>query len=399
VVAAAAYRHVQRAAPERVFILGFAHRGARPGVTGPDVDVIETPLGAVAVDRETVAKLASVREECDHSVEIQLPLLQRAAAGARIVPLYVGPMEDGERREAGRRLADVLQPGDVVLASSDLTHYGKDFGYVPFAPDARALRELDMRCVEAAGSLDARLFLDTIAAEQATVCGTWPVGLWLETLAALGAEDVFQQTLDYQTSAEVAGDERHSVSYGALGYYRAAAFGVSQVQERVLLGSARSTLEEWRRSGKRKAAKAEGEWQRAAVFVSLHAHGELLGCLGDMSKRLPLGESVPQMALAAALDDPRFHRRELPEGYDIEISILTPLKRIREAGRFVAGRDGALLEYEHARGLLLPQVGRESGWTAERFLETLGRKAGLWPGAYREKQARLSVFQAQVCSE
>jgi AMMECR1 domain-containing protein len=85
----------------------------------------------------------------------------------------------------------------------------------------------------------------------------------------------------------------------------------------------------------------------------------------------------------------------VPSGLDIEISVLTPMKRIRDWKSFQVGRDGACLEYGGSTQLLLPQVA-DHGLTATRFLEALSQKGGLPRGAYRDPKARLSVFRAQV---
>src|ERR1039457_374148 len=147
-VAAAAYRHVRRRQPRRAVVLGFAHRGGPPGVSIPDIDEYETPLGEVAVDRQTMERLAShrpfrfVAEDriCDHSVEIQLPLLQHAAPHARVVPLFAGHLDPHERDAAAETLAALCGPDTVFLVSSDLTHYGRAFGYQPFPADSKISR-------------------------------------------------------------------------------------------------------------------------------------------------------------------------------------------------------------------------------------------------------------------
>jgi AmmeMemoRadiSam system protein B/AmmeMemoRadiSam system protein A len=411
-VAASAYRHLQSAKPERVFILGFTHSGGRPGVSIPDIEAFETPLGTVKVDRAAAQKLASggqfamVAEDqvCDHSVEIQLPLLQRAVAGAVVVPLYVGRLSDTERRAAARTLAEHVRPGDVLLASSDLTHYGRSFGYQPFpaGPDVeRRLFQLDSRVIDAAGSLDPSLFLDTLHEFDSTVCGYAPIALLLETIGLLGGDDVFQQTLDYQTSAGLTGDFEHVVSYGSLGYFHADSFYVDEEAQRALLASARATLRHLSATGERQAIPpalaSPALMRRGAVFVSLHQGRELFGCVGMVTASSPLEEAVPELALEAALDDRRFaHRSTVPEGLNIEISVLTPMKQIRDWRAFRIGRDGAYLDSGGHTGLLLPQVAAHGAFTETSFLETLSRKAGLAPHAYRDPKARLSVFQAQV---
>jgi len=411
-VAAAAYRHMQVARPERVFLLGFSHRGGPAGVAIPDVGAIATPLGEVRVDVAAAHALAAshalalVDESrvCDHSVEIQLPLLQRAVPRAAIVPLYVGALDSAGRQAAAQALAAQIRPGDILVASSDLTHYGRNFGYEPFPVDANIaarLSHLDGAAMEAAGSLNPALFLDAMHELDATVCGQAPIALLLATLGLLGGDGVFQDTLDYQTSGDITGDFHHSVSYGALGYFPADSFWLDEAARAALLTSARETLRHLSATGERKAVPPDPAVaalkRRAGIFVSLHEpDGELFGCVGFRGGEEPLATAAPDLTLSAALDDPRFPVRErIPEGLDLEISVLTPLKRIASWQEFRIGRDGASLEYQGHTQLLLPQVA-EHGYTAEGFLEALSRKGGLRKNAYREPAARLAVFRAQV---
>jgi hypothetical protein len=158
-VAAAVYRSLQQQRPDRIVLLAFPHHGGLKGIAAPDVDAIATPFGEVAIDRTFAAGFARVAEKrvCDHSFEIQLPFLQKAVPTGRVAPLYVGNMDAGERSAAADKLAAAWRPGVVFLASSDFTHYGRDFGYVPFPCDravSARLRELDSDCIDAAGSLD-----------------------------------------------------------------------------------------------------------------------------------------------------------------------------------------------------------------------------------------------------
>jgi AmmeMemoRadiSam system protein B/AmmeMemoRadiSam system protein A len=378
----------------------------------PDIDEFQTPLGDVKVDRAAARELSSggqfvmVAEStvCDHSIEIQLPLLQKAVPGAQVVPLYVGQLDSEQRYSAARALAQQIRPGDVLLASSDLTHYGRAFGYEPFPADAdvgRRLSRLDASAIEAAGSLDPALFLDTLRELDSTVCGYGPIALLLETLGVLAGEDVFQQTLDYQTSADLTGDFKHSVSYASLGYFRADSFYLDAEAQAALLSSARAALEQLRATGERTPMLPDAVdpslSRRAPAFVSLHQGRELFGCIGMRASDQPLAELIPELTLSAALDDPRFEARaSVPEDLDIEISVLTPMKRIRNWASFRIGRDGACLEYGGRTQLLLPQVACRGDYTATLFLEALSRKGGLRPEAYRDSQARLQVFRAQV---
>lgn len=403
-VAAAVYRSLQQQRPERIVLLAFPHRGGLSGVASPDAERISTPLGDVALDGD-FAGFPRVPEAhvCDHSFEIQLPFLQKAAPQSRVTALYVGRMEAAERHRAAVRLAAAWQPGTVFLASSDFTHYGRSFGYVPFPADdfvAARLRELDFACIEAAGSLDSALFLETIGARQATVCGTGPIALLLDVLRSLGADTVYQSVLDYQASGEIAGDYRHSVSYAALGYFPRPAFDLDEADRGALLEAAAGTLHLLRQTGERRPTVAAGSAAlsaRRGAFVSLHQGEELLGCVGNCAGHSPLGEEIGDLTLAAALDDPRFRPAAAQKGpIDIELSVLTPFRRIRDRADFQIGRHGAMLRLANRSGLLLPQVATERQWTAEDFWRALARKSMLGPHALCDPRARLEIFEAQI---
>ena len=136
------------------------------------------------------------------------------------------------------------------------------------------------------------------------------------------------------------------------------------------------------------------------VFVTLRLRGELRGCIGTLTTPAGLARTVVEFARNAAFHDPRFPpvaREEWP-GIDIEISIMTPPVRI-EADEVVPGRHGLILELSGRRGLLLPQVATEWGFSREQFLDALAQKAGLPPGAWKSPEARLFGFEAEVFSE
>ncbi len=412
-VAAAAYRHVRALAPERVVLLGFSHHGGPPGAWIPEVDGYSTPLGEIAVNRAFAAALAqggefgTTDEEalCDHSVEIQLPALQFAAPAAKVVPVYVNRLSPASRAAAARKLASLLGPGTVLVASSDFTHFGRSFSYQPFPADEYAgerLREIDEAAIDAAGTLCADAFLAELHASGSTVCGREPISLLLETLRLAGQnEEIFQTTLDYQTSGDITEDYTHSVSYAALGYFPYHAFDLGLEDQRLLVASARATLASYLKTGERRAVRPEGGSpaleRRAGAFVTLRSQGELRGCVGRKASPEPLSVAIPSLTLAAALEDTRFMAvRPGEKDLDMEISLLTPMKRIATPEEFRVNEHGALLEAGPNHGLLLPQVATERNWTSLQFLEALLRKAGARRDAYRDPSTRLSVFRAQI---
>ena len=411
--AAAVYRRLAHMRPETVVILGFAHRGAPAGVWLPEVESYGTPLGEVAVDGAKLRRLAdsgafrTAPESalCDHSIEIQLPLLQKASPQARVVPVYVSATDAGTRRRAAEALAGLAGPGTVFLASSDFTHFGDSFGYKPFPVDSRTpmrLRLLDEEFIEAAGSIDPEFLLETLRSQSATVCGREPIALMLEMLRRLPeGDDYFQRTLDYMTSGDLTGDYSHCVSYAALGYYPWSALQLSDEDAQLLLDSALATLRHYQQTGEAKPIPPERTTpaleRSAGAFVTLHKNGALRGCVGRVTASEPLAQVVPEMTLAAALEDTRFEPlRPDEKGIELEISVLSPMKRLPEPSRFRVGIDGGYLKAGAMSGLLLPQVAEGRNWTAGDFLSALARKAGVSPDVYARPETRLYVFRAQI---
>ena len=140
----------------------------------------------------------------------------------------------------------------------------------------------------------------------------------------------------------------------------------------------------------------------SGVFVTIKRRGELRGCLGTLQCHRGLAGEVIRCAADAASEDPRFppvSADEVPE-LAVEVSVLGPLEPIdpRDPDAIVIGRHGLVAERGLRRGLLLPQVATEWGWTVEQFLRQTCLKAGLEPDAW-QRDARLSRFEAEVFGE
>ncbi len=137
------------------------------------------------------------------------------------------------------------------------------------------------------------------------------------------------------------------------------------------------------------------------VFVSLHRRGQLRGCIGYLEAVKPLGQAVEEMAAAAAFQDPRFSplREEELADLDVEISILTPMRRLDKVEDIVVGKHGLFIEKGFCRGLLLPQVATQCGWNLQTFLEQTCCKAGLPPDAWKDKATKIFTFTAEIISD
>ena len=180
-------------------------------------------------------------------------------------------------------------------------------------------------------------------------------------------------------------------------------FILSEKNKQTLLEIARKTIESVVLGHKYEtpAIKDQNLNTRCGAFVTIHSGGRLRGCIGNIIGDAPLFKTVSMMAAEAALHDPRFapvRAKELQD-IDIEISVLTPLKKIDDIEEIEVGKHGILIKKGFYQGLLLPQVASEYGWDRIKFLENTCMKAGLPKGCYRQKDTEILIFSAIVFGE
>jgi AmmeMemoRadiSam system protein A len=227
-------------------------------------------------------------------------------------------------------------------------------------------------------------------------------------------QDVRCTLADYSKSGDLTGDYSTSVSYAALVFTTGQStapgpIGLGAAEQKLLLELARSTLQGCF-AGKRALPGSEDRFssfppalrQNLGVFVTLRKKDELRGCIGTIIGMEPLCRGVEANAMHAAFDDPRFPpltERELG-GIEIEISVMTPLRQVRDYRSIRLGTDGVIVRDGSAQAVFLPQVAAETGWTLDQFLANLCLKAGLERDAYRRSPTmQFQIFQAQVFSE
>ncbi|MFN3467763.1 MAG: AmmeMemoRadiSam system protein A [Candidatus Brocadiales bacterium] len=137
------------------------------------------------------------------------------------------------------------------------------------------------------------------------------------------------------------------------------------------------------------------------AFVTLKRHNCLRGCMGRFVAEMPLYQLVIEMAVAAALEDPRFQtnhvRSQELNDVDIEVSVVSPLKRIANPLNFELGRHGIYVKKGSHDGCFLPQVAQETGWSKEEFLsQCCTGKAGLSPDAWKEPDTEVYIFEVDI---
>ncbi len=178
---------------------------------------------------------------------------------------------------------------------------------------------------------------------------------------------------------------------------------LSKEEQKVLLKLARDTIEMWVGERKRPPLpEAKGLFgEKCGAFVTIHRKGQLRGCIGNMVGHGPLVETIQEMAIASSTGDPRFRpvsEEELKE-IDIEISVLSPMREIKDANEIEVGKHGILMSRGMYHGVLLPQVATEYKWNRTQFLEHTCVKAGLPEDAWKDPKTKIEIFSAQVFKE
>lgn len=417
--AAAAFRLLKGTHWDTVVVVGTGHHVPIQGAATLASGALRTPLGEVAVDAKAVRRLAElsplVKEQPEafageHSVEVELPFLQRALGRFQVVPLLMNSDDPEVARQLGAALAALLRaPRTLLVVSSDLSHY----------PDRDTARTADAASLAALTEApeDPAFFRRTnrLLLQRAghglvtTECGEAAV---LAAAHAMKALKAAPRLLRYTNSGEgEGGDPSRVVGYAALAWTSApppARPALSAAQRRELLRLARSALSAFLERGEepKPALWSEPEFNLpAALFVTLRRKSArreagLRGCIGTLAPAYPLAEAVQQYALESALHDPRFRPVEAGElaSLSIEVSRLAPARSV-PSYREVKPGQGVTLRQEGRSGIFLPQVWEDLP-DKTRFLEELcSQKAGLPRDCYKDPKTKFEVFDAEVFEE
>ena len=370
-VAARAYDELvpARGLVKRVVLLGPTHRVAVKGLAASSASAFATPLGAVRIDAEAFALVRDLPQvvvsdaahALEHSLEVQLPFLQKVLGDFALAPFAVG-------MASVREVAEVLErlwggPETLVVISTDLSHYHS-------YEEARAIDGATIERI-------ARLATDL---DHDEACGATPLnGL----LATAKQKHLSVKLLSACNSGDTAGGKGRVVGYSAFGLYEHGEISLDEAG-RALVAIARGAIEA-KLTG-RASARFSARWleQPGASFITLTKNGELRGCIGSLEPARALAEDVAQNALGAAFRDPRFppiSAEEWPQ-CRVEVSLLSAPRPIRFAdeadllAQIRPGEDGVILEADGKRATFLPQVW-EDVRDRRAFVAQLVRKAGL----------------------
>jgi len=414
-VAAHGYKLLKGKSYDDVIIVAPSHHAYFKGSSIYSKGPYRTPLGLVEVDRNLCESIMASDDLIDyypqahlreHSLEVQLPFLQAVLDSLKIVPIIMGDQSyQNCVRLADAIVSNVKGRKVLLVASCDLSHYH----------DYESAVRLDSIVMDHVQRYDYKGLAEDVEKRRCEACGGGPMVTVMMAAQKLGAAEAV--ILKYANSGDVTGDKS-----GVVGYLSAALvseeedeetesertghvgvdLGLGPAEKTELLKIARRSIEA------RLAGKPIPEFHpdspllkaKMGAFVTLNKDHQLRGCIGNIRGTEALYQTVSRMAIAAATEDPRFPpvRPEELNQITIEISVLTPLKKISSPEEIKIGRDGLYIEKGFYHGLLLPQVATEYGWNREEFLQHTCLKAGLPPDAWREG-ATIYSFSAQVFNE
>lgn len=409
-VAAHAYRQIEGLSFDTVILIGPYHRAFFEGASVWKSGSWRTPLGDLEVDEDLAQAILEYHERfqfipeahgTEHSLEVQLPFLQRVLKNFKIVPIAISDptLENCHLlAEAILKAMSDAQKRVLILASTDLSHYHAD-------PVARQKDRLTLDLLE---KKDAAALSKELHLETSELCGSAATLTVLEIAHLMGDTDL--QVLKYANSGDVTGEKDRVVGYAAAVLYKNSKESetsnvmLNREQQKELLRIARHAIETYVREGKLIELLVDdlGLDEPGAVFVTIRKQGELRGCIGNTAATEPLYLAVRNMAIQAASNDFRFRPVERGElkNIRIEISVLSPAWQVKNADGIVLGKHGVIVVSGEKSGIFLPKVATETGWSKEKFLSELcSQKAGLLPNAWRDGTAELYVFTTQDFGE
>ncbi len=415
-IAARAFKLIDGEQYDAVVIISPSHTVFFKGASVYDGAGYETPLGVVEIDKALSKKIATIHPQVyfsnmghasgstrgEHALEVQLPFLQVILGKFKLVAIVMGDQEEDTINAVGETLASALKgTNTLMVASTDLSHFHSE----------DAARKLDSSIQRAIEQYNPELLVETLESGKGEACGGGVVASVMKACQRLGGQRA--QFLEYTTSGEATGDFQEVV-----GYLSAVIVGTRQAKETALIGAsaakqefsladedkkfllktAREAIEAALKGKKYTPVHSEKLEVHRGVFVTLEVDNELRGCIGMIKARGPLYEAVAEMAVSAAMEDPRFPQLEPDEfpHLKISISVLSRLERVHDLSNIEVGRDGLLIKMDMHSGLLLPQVASEHGWDRTEFLEQTCLKAGLPKNSYKDSYAEIYKFTADI---
>ncbi len=396
-----------------VVVVGFSHRMDYDGTAVFAKEGFKTPLGVLYTDKGLLAKVTRGSKifadaepfKGENSIELLLPFIQTALGNPKVLLLAMGRQSFQNAQILGDALYEILkgQKNFLLIASTDLSHY-------------LSQQEAEAIDADTAGLITKlkpeELFSASLG--QNRMCGAGAVVAVEIAVEKLGADKAV--ILKQATSFDTGGDKTRVVGYLSAAFLKENSAerkikesktmetSLNPRQRKELLKLARNTIELYLKKGEIFEPEIQDPAlkQIQGVFVTLRKGGELRGCIGNIIGSAPLYFGVRDMAIASSTEDPRFPAVTEDELSDIEIeiSVLTPLKKITNPDEIILGTHGVLVKQGFRSGVYLPQVATETGWSKEEFMNSLcAHKAGIAEDAWKKGKCEIYIFSAEVFGE
>ncbi|MDO8603649.1 MAG: AmmeMemoRadiSam system protein B [Candidatus Omnitrophota bacterium] len=411
-IAAHSFKQLEGTNFKKIIIISPSHYVGFDGMSVYNKGAFETPLGLVGVDQELANKIIQKNKrfvfypeahQKEHAIEVEIPFLQRIYKDKdfKIVPIAMGNPESEDITILSDALYDVMDKDTLLIISVDLSHY---------YPYDTAVK-LDTNSTSAIERLDAQKMLEDINSHNSEIDA--PIAV-LGMIMLANRYNAKAKIIKYANSGDVTGDKSRVVGYSSIVVYIPDDLQkkgdmimkdeyLSKEEKAKLLEIAKFSIIE-AVTGKRQFfpnVTEERLKENCGAFVTIKENNQLRGCIGYIQAVKPLYETIKDVAKSAAVNDYRFN----PVGQDelgkleLEISVLTPLKKINDISEIEVGKHGLVMKKGFNSGLLLPQVATEYGWDRDTFLQETCRKAGLSQDAWKDKSTEIYTFSAEVFGE
>ncbi len=394
-IAGYTFKHLNGKDIKTVILIGPSHHAAFKGTSVYDKGKWKTPLGTVKIDKKISQSLINKDAdvtfypdafEKEHSLEVQIPFLQRVLKNVKIVPVLIGSPTRKSFAFLTAKLTEIMRENEkiILITSTDFSHYH----------DYDAAVKMDMKTVDAIERMSSEDVQAYLMRREGEMCGGYPVLYTMAVARNLGATNGV--LYKYANSGDVTGNRSRVVGYAAIGLYNSP---LSSLEKKKLFEFAKDTITDYVKDGKisevniyNKRLKANG-----ATFVTIKTgKGILRGCMGNIMPNMPLYQSVIRNAINASSRDPRFYpmKKEELEDIYVEVTVLSPLEPLKHIHEIEIGKHGLYIVKDERSGILLPQVPVELGWDRKTFLKQVSKKAGLSEDAWKE--ANLFKFTAEI---
>ena len=437
-VASYGFKCIQGRKIDTVIIIGQSHRFPLKKCALYSGTIFRTPLGDVTIDKELVRDIINSSKELfeennyvhlpEHSIEVEVPFLQSVLTKFRLVGILIPNVDIDLCKNIAEKIVSVLKTEKykkrniIFVISTDMSHYPKyeDATYI----DNESLNSMTKyNPVLLKRTID-NLMSKNYSGLDCVFCGEEAVYVGMYATKLVGADKV--NILKYANSGDTEyGDKNRVVGYCAVAFLKESEkiksgssidnnaktttvekkgdnnkkmeqFSISPKNQKLLLDLARRTIREYIKSKKIIPFQTTDKelLTPSAVFVTLTINHQLRGCIGTTIPQLPLYNAVQQMAIAASFEDYRFRPVTEDELKDIkiEISVLSPLTRVKSADEIKENVHGVVVRRDNRSGLFLPQVWEHFTRKEDFLSELCSQKAGLDSNAWKDNKTELYVF-------